>query len=149
MEALARDPVAAVGWRRRRHGGQRQWVAPAAPVAAGWMLQDGRMLVVHVHVRVRPDRVEDFLGATLANARASVQEPGVLRFDVIQDQADPAHVVLAEVYRDADASAAHKQTRHYATWRDAVAEMLAEPRAPTKFSAIFPAETERWASSPA
>ena len=61
------------------------------------------MLVVHVHVRVRPERVGDFLTATLVNARASVEEPGVLRFDVIQDDADPAHVVLVEVYRDGDA----------------------------------------------
>jgi autoinducer 2-degrading protein len=99
------------------------------------MLQDGRMLVVHVHARIRPDRVEDFVAAALANAGASVQEPGVLRFDVIQDQADPAHVVLVEVYRDADASAADKETRRYAIWRDAVAEMMAEPRASTKFSA--------------
>ena len=129
--------------------GHRQLVTPAAPVAVSRMLQDGRMFVVHVHVRVRPDRVEDFIAATLANARASVQEPGVLRFDVIQDQADPAHVVLVEVYRDADASAAHKQTRHYATWRDAVAEMMAEPRASMKFSVIFPAVSERWGGSSA
>ena len=72
------------------------------------------MLVVHVHARVRPERVEDFLAATLVNARASLAEPGVLRFDVIQDQADPAHVVLVEVYRDDDAPAAHKLTPHYA-----------------------------------
>src|SRR6266516_6240919 len=103
------------------------------------------MLVVHVHVRIRPGQVEEFLAATLTNARASLGEPGVLRFDVIQDEADPAHVVLVEVYRDADASAAHKQEPHYATWRDAVAEMMAEPRASTKFSAIFPASRDDWA----
>jgi (4S)-4-hydroxy-5-phosphonooxypentane-2,3-dione isomerase len=108
------------------------------------------MLVVHVHVRVRPERVDDFLAATLPNARASVeQEPGVLRFDVIQDGADPAHVVLVEVYRDADASAAHKQTAHYATWRDTVAEMMAEPRASQTFTPVFPTDGERWASRPA
>jgi (4S)-4-hydroxy-5-phosphonooxypentane-2,3-dione isomerase len=105
------------------------------------------MLVVHVHVRVQPERVEEFLSATLANARASVQEPGVLRFDVIQDQADPAHVVLVEVYRDDDAAADHKETQHYATWRDTVAEMMAEPRTSTRFSAIFPTESERWTTS--
>ena len=105
------------------------------------------MLVVHVHVRVRPGQVEEFLAATLVNARASLAEPGVLRFDVIQDEADPAHVVLVEVYRDGDASAAHKLTPHYATWRDAVAEMMAEPRASTRFSAVFPPEDENWASS--
>jgi len=104
------------------------------------------MLVVHVHARVRPGQVDEFLAATLVNARASSQEPGVLRFDVIQDQADPEHVVLVEVYRDADASAAHKLTAHYATWRDSVAGMMAEPRASTRFSAVFPAGGEGWAS---
>jgi (4S)-4-hydroxy-5-phosphonooxypentane-2,3-dione isomerase len=102
------------------------------------------MLVVHVHVRVLPGRVDDFLAATLANAQASLTEPGVLRFDVIQDQAEPAHVVLVEVYRDAAASAAHKEAPHYAAWRDGVAEMMAEPRASTKFSAVFPAEAGAW-----
>lgn len=106
------------------------------------------MLVVHVQVRVRPDRVEDFLAATLVNARASLDEPGVLRFDVIQDQADPAHVVLVEVYRDEAAAAAHKDTAHYQTWRDAVAELMAQPRSSTKFGAVFPVEDERWAVAP-
>jgi len=105
------------------------------------------MLVVHVHVWVRRGQVEEFLAATLTNARASLDEPGVLRFDVIQDEADPAHVVLVEVYRDGDASAAHKLTPHYATWRDAVAEMMAEPRASARFSAVFPPDDENWASS--
>ena len=105
------------------------------------------MLVVHVHVRIRPGQVGDFLAATLVNARASLAEPGVLRFDVIQDEADAAHVVLVEVYRDADASAAHKLTPHYAAWRDAVAEMMAEPRASTKFSVIFPADGGGWVSN--
>jgi (4S)-4-hydroxy-5-phosphonooxypentane-2,3-dione isomerase len=104
------------------------------------------MLVVHVHVRVVPGRVDDFLAATLVNARASLGEPGVLRFDVIRDQADPEHVVLTEVYRDDDASAAHKLTPHYAAWRDAVAEMMAEPRASAKFSAVFPGDGEGWSS---
>ena len=103
------------------------------------------MLVVHVHVRVRPERIEDFLAATLVNARASLAEPGVLRFDVLQDQADPAHVVLTEVYRDEDAPAAHKLTPHYAAWRDAVAEMMAAPRAPARYAAVFPAGSEGWA----
>ena len=102
------------------------------------------MLAVHVHARVRPDRVAEFLAATQVNAHASLAEPGVLRFDVIQDQADPAHVVLVEVYRDDEATAAHKLTPHYATWRDTVAEMMAEPRASTKFSVVFPAASEGW-----
>ncbi len=104
------------------------------------------MLVVHVHARVEPARVEDFLAATQVNAQASLTEPGVLRFDVIQDQADPAHVVLVEVYRDEEASAAHKQTAHYATWRDAVAEMMAQPRESARYHAVFPADGTGWAS---
>lgn len=104
------------------------------------------MLVVHVHARVSPTRVEDFLAATQVNARASLAEPGVLRFDVIQDQGDPAHVVLVEVYRDEEASAAHKLTPHYATWRDTVAEMMAQPRESARFSAVFPADGAGWAS---
>ena len=103
------------------------------------------MLIVHVHVHVRPERTADFLAATLVNARASLGEAGVLRFDVIQDNDDPTHVVLAEVYRDADAAAAHKQEPHYATWRNTVADMMAEPRASAKFSAIFPAGPDHWA----
>jgi len=104
------------------------------------------MLVVHVHARVVPERAGDFLAATLVNAQASLAEPGVLRFDVLQDEADPAHVVLVEVYRDADAPAAHKLTPHYAAWRDAVAEMMAEPRASEKYSAVFPAGSQGWVS---
>jgi (4S)-4-hydroxy-5-phosphonooxypentane-2,3-dione isomerase len=104
------------------------------------------MLVVHVHVRIRPERIGDFLAATVINARASLAEPGVLRFDVIQDQADPAHAVLVEVYRDDEASAAHKVTPHYATWRDTVAEMMAEPRQSVRYSVVFPVPPDAWAS---
>jgi autoinducer 2-degrading protein len=104
------------------------------------------MLVVHVHCRIRPERTGDFLAATVINARASLAEPGVLRFDVIQDQADPAHVVLTEVYRDDDASAAHKATPHYAVWRDTVADMMAEPRQSVRYSVVFPVSSQGWAS---
>ena len=107
------------------------------------------MLVVHVHARVHAGQVADFLAATQVNAQASLTEPGVLRFDVIQDEADPAHVVLVEVYRDAEASAAHKLTPHYAAWRDRVADMMAEPRASTRFAAVFPATGDGWVSGPA
>jgi (4S)-4-hydroxy-5-phosphonooxypentane-2,3-dione isomerase len=120
-------------------------VAPAADGQG----EDKHMLVVHVHVRILPGRTAEFLAATLVNARASLGEPGVLRFDVIQDQADPEHVVLVEVYRDADASVAHKATPHYAVWRDAVAEMMAEPRQSTRFSAVFPDGVQGWESGPA
>jgi (4S)-4-hydroxy-5-phosphonooxypentane-2,3-dione isomerase len=105
------------------------------------------MLVVHVHVHVQPERVGEFLSATVTNAKASLEEPGVLRFDVLQDQADATHVVLVEVYRDADAAAAHKETAHYATWRDTVAEMMAVPRESVKFSAVFPVGDAGWVGS--
>src|SRR5919206_4386681 len=98
------------------------------------------MLVVHVHVHVKPDDLEAFLAETRRNAAASLEEPGVRRFDVLRDEADPAHVVLNEVYVDRAAADAHKQTAHYGRWRDAVAGMMAEPRASTRFAAAFPAE---------
>lgn len=96
------------------------------------------MLVVHVHVRVKPGSVEAFQAATLANARASVREPGIARFDVVQQSDDPTRFVLVEVYRTPAAPAAHKETAHYATWRDTVAPMMAEPRTSVKFASVFP-----------
>ncbi|WP_414664072.1 putative quinol monooxygenase [Horticoccus sp. 23ND18S-11] len=96
------------------------------------------MLVVHVHVHVTADSVEAFKAATLANARASVREPGIARFDVVQQADDPTRFVLVEVYRTAAAPAAHKETAHYATWRDTVAPMMASPRTSVKFANVFP-----------
>jgi quinol monooxygenase YgiN len=96
------------------------------------------MLVVHVQIRVKPECVEAFKSATLANARESRKEPGVARFDVVQQQDDPTRFVLVEVYRDASAAAAHKETKHYPVWRDAVGPMMAEPRTSVKFSNLFP-----------
>ena len=98
------------------------------------------MLVVHVHVRVRPEFVEAFRQASLENARASVQEPGIARFDVAQQTDDPARFVLVEAYRTPEANAAHKQTAHYAVWRDEVAGMMAEPRSSVKYSNVFPGD---------
>jgi quinol monooxygenase YgiN len=96
------------------------------------------MLVVHVHVHVKPDNVEAFKEATRLNARLSLLELGVLRFDVLQQQDDPTRFVLVEVYRDAKAAAAHKDTPHYPVWRDAVAPMMAEPRYSVKFNKLYP-----------
>lgn len=96
------------------------------------------LLIVHVHVRVKPESVEAFKAATLANASASVQEAGIARFDVCQQADDPTRFVLVEVYRNATAPAAHKETTHYATWRDTVAPMMAEPRSSAKFANAFP-----------
>jgi len=100
------------------------------------------LLVVHVHVHVKPEHVAAFQAATLANARASVQEPGIARFDVVQQVDDPTRFVLVEVYRDATAPAAHKETAHYATWRDTVAPMMASPRRSEKYGNAFPADSE-------
>ena len=100
------------------------------------------MLIVHVHVHVKPDCVEAFKAASVENARASVQESGIARFDVIQQADDPTRFVLVEVYRTAAAPAAHKETAHYAKWRDAVANMMAEPRTSVKFANVFPEDTQ-------
>ena len=96
------------------------------------------MLVVHVHIHVKPECVEAFRRATVENARNSVREPGVARFDVAQQADDPTRFVLVEAYRTAEAPAAHKATAHYARWRDAVAEMMAEPRAAVRYANVFP-----------
>ncbi|MEK7406634.1 MAG: antibiotic biosynthesis monooxygenase [Acidobacteriota bacterium] len=101
------------------------------------------MLIVHVHARVKPEFIEAFARATAENASNSVREPGIARFDVIQQADDPARFILVEVYRSAAAPAPHKETVHYQTWRDAVAPMMAEPRASVKFSNIFPPD-EGW-----
>jgi quinol monooxygenase YgiN len=98
------------------------------------------MLIVHVHIRVKPDRVDDFIHASAENAASSLRERGVERFDVIQQSDDPTRFVLVEIYRDPDAPARHKETAHYAAWRDAVAEMMAEPRAGVKFHNVFPSD---------
>ena len=95
------------------------------------------MLIVHVHVHVKPDCVAAFKQASMENARHSVQEPGIARFDVVQQQDDPTRFVLVECYRTADAPAKHKETAHYAHWRDTVALMMAEPRTSVKFSSVF------------
>ncbi len=107
------------------------------------------MLAVHVHCRVVPDQVDAFREATLANARASIQEPGILRFDVLEQQGSPDRFVLVEVYRTPEDPARHKETAHYATWRDAVADMMAEPRSSVKYVPAFPAAESGWASEPA
>src|ERR1043166_1414198 len=99
------------------------------------------MLIVHVHVHVKPECLKLFKQATLANAQASIQEAGVLRFDVVQQQDDPTRFVLVEVYRDAAAAAAHKEAPHYPVWRDTVAPMMTEPRQSVKFNALFPEES--------
>ncbi len=101
------------------------------------------MLVVHVHVHVKPEYVDAFIEATIENASNSVQEHGIVRFDVIQQNDDPTKFVLVEVYRTADDPAKHKEMRHYQQWRDTVADMMAEPRHSAKYESIFPYD-EGW-----
>jgi quinol monooxygenase YgiN len=100
------------------------------------------MIIVHVYVHVKPDSIEAFTRATVANASASVREPGIVRFDVIQREDDPTRFVLMEAYRTVEAMGAHKDTAHYQAWRDAVAPMMAEPRTNARYSNVFPDETE-------
>ncbi len=98
------------------------------------------MLIVHVHVHVKAECVQAFKAASLENARSSVLEPGIARFDVIQQHDDPARFVLVEVYKTPEAPAQHKETAHYLQWRDAVGEMMAEPRSSVKYANLFPDE---------
>ena len=96
------------------------------------------MLIVHVHVHVKPEFVEAFKQATLENARQSVKESGVARFDVIQQLDDPTRFVLVEVFRTADAAGSHKDTAHYKRWSNTVVKMMAEPRQSVKYTNTFP-----------
>lgn len=101
------------------------------------------MLIVHVHVHVKSEYIEAFRKATVENARNSVREAGIARFDVIQRSDDPGRFVLVEVYRTPEAPAQHKETAHYRTWRDTVEPMMAEPRGSVKYANVFPAD-EGW-----
>ena len=104
------------------------------------------MYVVCVHVHVKPEHREAFLAASLENARGTVQEPGNLRFDVLQQADDPNRFLLYEVYRDEAGMESHKQTAHYAKWRDTVGPWMAEPRKGVKHVPLFPAEEQHWAT---
>ncbi len=101
------------------------------------------MQIVLVHVHVKPEFVEAFKQASIENASNSVKEPGIARFDVIQQADDPAKFILVEIYKTAEAQAAHKETAHYAKWRDTVARMMADPRQGIKYTNIFPTD-ETW-----
>lgn len=101
------------------------------------------MFIVHVFAHVKEDRVASFRQACIENAKSSIQEPGVARFDVIQQQDDPTRFVLVEVYRTPEDPAKHKETAHYQTWRDTVADMMAEPRTSIKYDNVYPGD-EAW-----
>ena len=102
----------------------------------------GSLIVVHVHARVKPDAIEAFRAASIDNAQHSLREPGVARFDVVQSTEDPTRFVLVEAYRTADAPAAHKATAHYARWRDAVADLMAEPRTAGRYVNVAPEDAD-------
>ncbi|HWQ10726.1 MAG TPA: antibiotic biosynthesis monooxygenase [Holophaga sp.] len=96
------------------------------------------MLVVLVDIHVKAGSSEAFKEATLANARASLHEAGIARFDLLERQDDPERFVLVEAYRSPEAQASHKQTAHYAAWAESVAPMMAEPRTSARFQEILP-----------
>jgi autoinducer 2-degrading protein len=106
-------------------------------------IKGGKMYIVHVHAYVKPDFIEDFRQATIENARNSVQEPGIARFDIIQAVDDPTHFILVEVYYTPEDALKHKETDHYVRWRDTVVEMMVEPRKSIKYSNVFP-EDKGW-----
>lgn len=97
------------------------------------------MHVTLVHVHVNPEHIQDFIAATRANHQASVQEPGNLRFDVLQSPEDPGYFLLYEAYRSPRDAAAHKETAHYQRWRETVADWMAEPRQAIPFTGLYPA----------
>jgi autoinducer 2-degrading protein len=99
------------------------------------------MLIVHVFAHVKPDKAEAFKVATSENAHNSIIEPGIARFDVIQQQDDPARFILVEIYRTAEDPGRHKETAHYKKWRDTVADMMAEPRTSVKYINVYPDDT--------
>jgi autoinducer 2-degrading protein len=100
------------------------------------------LLIVHVDIAVATEQLDAFLAATEENAVASRREPGVVRFDVLIDRADPGHVLLVEIYRDDTAAAAHKDTTHYQRWRDTVAPMMARPRQATRYVNTSPDDAD-------
>lgn len=104
------------------------------------------MYVVLVHVHVKPDHRDAFLEETRKNAAATVQEPLNLRFDILQQHEAINRFTLVEVYRSEAGMSAHKETAHYAAWREAVADWMAEPRMGVKYTGLFPEDAERWAT---
>jgi len=98
--------------------------------------------IVHVHLKVKPEFIDQFIEVTLDNVRNSKQEAGNLRFDFFQQADDPTRFVLTEIYESREAADRHKDTAHYLRWRDTAPEMLAEPRYGTKYRSLFPDESD-------
>jgi quinol monooxygenase YgiN len=98
------------------------------------------MYIVHVHIRVKPEFLEEFKAASSENARNSLHESGIARFDVLQQVDDPSHFELIEIYHTQDDASKHKETAHYNKWRELAEPMLAEPRTRTLYGNVFPAD---------
>lgn len=96
------------------------------------------MFVVHVHVHVKRDKIDDFIAASRENASNSVKEPGVIRFDIVQQEENPDFFILEEIYKTQADSGSHKDTPHYKKWKNTVEDMMAEPRRSIRFKNIFP-----------
>ncbi len=107
------------------------------------------MLVACVHILVKPEHITEFIAASRENATNTILEPGALRFDVIQQADDPERFILYEVYRDEEASKAHKQTAHYARWRETVEPWMAQPRKGVQYKSLFPLTEGQWKTPPA
>ncbi len=96
------------------------------------------MVILIVNLHVKQEHLKAFREATLENARNSIQEPGIVRFDLLQHSEDPTRFALYEVYRDAEAPAKHRESAHYKAWVAKVPDMLAEPRTREFYSNVFP-----------
>jgi quinol monooxygenase YgiN len=98
------------------------------------------MFTAVVYIHVKSEFLDAFIAASRENASNSVQEPGIVRFDLLQQQDDPTRFILYEIYRTPEDQLAHRETPHYLRWRDTVADMMAEPRSATKYDVLFPTE---------
>mmetsp|Transcript_16183 Transcript_16183/g.39437 ORF Transcript_16183/g.39437 Transcript_16183/m.39437 type:complete len:307 (-) Transcript_16183:134-1054(-) len=141
------EPRSASKYKNIFPGSFGDWDVPADLMKGSAESGKDELLAVHVFVHVTEGAEQKFIDASLANAMNSVKEPGVARFDVLQDTENPRKFCLVEVYSNPDAPAAHKETAHYAAWRDAVADIMAEPRSALKYANIFPAKDGAWRSS--
>lgn len=100
------------------------------------------MYIVHVHIHVKPEFIEAFKVASSENAQKSLHEPGIARFDLIQQADDPTRFELIEVYLTPDDPVKHKETAHYNKWRELAETMLVETRTRTIYTNIFPPDQD-------
>ncbi|PWU01272.1 MAG: antibiotic biosynthesis monooxygenase [Terriglobia bacterium] len=103
---------------------------------------EASMVILIVHVHVKSEHIDAFREATIENARNSRQEPGIVRFDLLQQADDASRFVLYEVYRSPEAPPQHRETAHYKTWLARVTDMLAGDRTRVFYSNVFPSDAE-------